>query len=179
MSQLQTVGSPLDGKTVAGVGIFFQQDAGESVYVAGRVLFLAICGAFFCGRRLWKCKRRLGIAPHGSMRRLIPYLVSDIVPDSPAEWCGRIMRYDILQKIGNQVCDQTSSPFLSLPFHCSRSYCCLLKFPESLAGKASQSILDSTYRLQHCNAGYSSGTYAGRGAFEDLGPGRLDSKVRQ
>lgn len=68
VSQLQTVGSPLDGKTVAGVGIFFQQDAGESVYVAGRVLLLASCGAFFCGRRLWKCKRRLGIAPHGSMR---------------------------------------------------------------------------------------------------------------
>ena len=38
MAQLYTVGSPLDGKAVAGVGIFFQQDAGESVYVAGRTL---------------------------------------------------------------------------------------------------------------------------------------------
>jgi hypothetical protein len=57
VAQLQKVGSPLEGKTVAGVGIFFQQDAGESVYVAGQVLLLAMCSrrqrgceAVFCGR---------------------------------------------------------------------------------------------------------------------------------
>lgn len=38
VAQLQTVGSPLDGRTVAGVGIFFQQDDGDSVYVAGRTI---------------------------------------------------------------------------------------------------------------------------------------------